>query len=79
VIYAPQGAVQSTTLGNGIAETWGFNSTQPISLNAVLSGTTLMNLGWGYGADANNNGGSWGSTTTDYMSVDALGSTRLER
>src|SRR5258708_7948774 len=57
VAYAPQGAIQSLTLFNGVAETWGFNTRQqPTSLLASLSQTTLLNLTWGYGADASNNG-----------------------
>jgi RHS repeat-associated protein len=55
VSYAPQGAVQSLTLYNGVSETWGFNTLQqPNSLTAAHGGTALMTLGWTYNNGANN-------------------------
>jgi hypothetical protein len=57
VLYAPQGAVAGLTLGNAVNETWSFNlRQQPTGLTAVSGATTLLALGWGYGADASNNG-----------------------
>ena len=63
VQYAPQGAIQNLTLNNSLnnkvlGESWGFNPRQqPTSLTVASGGgTQLMNLGWTYGADANNNG-----------------------
>jgi hypothetical protein len=45
--YAPQGALQSGTLGNGIKESWAFNvRQQPSSVNIVSGQSTLMALGF---------------------------------
>jgi RHS repeat-associated protein len=55
VQYAPQGAIQSLTLGSGVNENWGFNTLlQPNSLTAKLGSTVLMTLGWQYNTGADN-------------------------
>ncbi len=58
VSYAPQGAVQSLSLNNGVAESWAFNNRlQPRSLTVgPASGSALLNRAWGYGTNNNNNG-----------------------
>jgi YD repeat-containing protein len=49
ICYAPQGAVQSLSLYNGVSENWTFNPLlQPGELTAKLGSTTLMDLTWSY-------------------------------
>jgi RHS repeat-associated protein len=60
VAYAPQGAVKSLQLGNGVQEVWTFNNLQqPLSLTATINSTALLSLGWGY---------NYGSDNGDVMS-----------
>ena len=56
ICYAPQGAVQSLALYNGVYEAWNFNALQqPNSLTATLAGAApLMSLAWTYNTGADN-------------------------
>ena len=57
ITYAPQGAIQSLNLNNGLAENWNFNTRQqPTGLTLGNTTTTLMSLGWTYGALSSDNG-----------------------
>ena len=58
IVYAPQGPVQSLTLGNGVQESWTFGTPQlqPTQLVASLSGTGLGTWSWGYGSATADNG-----------------------
>ena len=53
--HQPFGPLNSVTYGNGIAESWTFDSSyRPTSIVDVLSGTNLQNLTYTYDAAANN-------------------------
>jgi YD repeat-containing protein len=55
ICYAPQGALQSLTLYNGVSEQWSFNTLQrPTQLAATAGSTALMSLGWSYNTGADN-------------------------
>ena len=82
VTYAPQGPISGLNLGSGMTEAWTFSSReQPITLKVNTTGLPL-NLGWGYGAAANNNGnvqsqtisgpGLGGLTLTQNYTYDAV-------
>jgi YD repeat-containing protein len=63
--YAPHGAVKQIALGNGLVETTSFNSRlQPISMQAVKAGNSLLALGLDYGAANANNGNVFKQTET---------------
>ncbi len=69
VTYAPQGPISGLNLGSGMTEAWTFNSReQPITLKVTTTGLPL-NLGWGYGAAANNNGNVQSQTISGPVSA----------
>ena len=71
VSYAPHGALQQMTLGNGVAESWSWDDErlQPASISATKSGGTLLAIGLDFGTAANNNGNVRGRTIYDGTST----------
>jgi YD repeat-containing protein len=53
--YAPQGAIESLTLGNGVVEQRGFNERLQMTSIAATKASTLLSLTYAYGT-TNNNG-----------------------
>jgi RHS repeat-associated protein len=65
VLYAPQGALSALTLGNGLAESIGYNTRlQMNSLTASMNGVTRLGLAYAYPAGTNN--GNLQSQTISY-------------
>ncbi len=57
ISYNAAGESTSRTMGNGVVETFGFNNRlQETSINATLSGTTLMSFSYNYGTSSTNTG-----------------------
>lgn len=59
ICYAPSGAPNSFTYGNGLAPAYTYNSrVQPTAMTDALLGSTLLSLGYTFGGTASTNNGN---------------------